>query len=339
VYLSELQSIVERIIRSRSLVEHVAAAKELSGFYKRITADDQAFNLPADNEKSILGGQALSTLHAADCTDDYLRTVFFIKGVNKAVNRLCADNPERQVNIVYAGCGPFATLLIPLLSIFSKNQICAILLDINNSSIHSVKKIISILGLNDYQLMLIEADATTYQKPESFAIDLLLSETMHYALTSEPQVSIIKNFLPQLHQQSIIIPQEISIDLAYSFYSKEPFLKDADTLCDNDALKPYPMRSDVGNLFKLSKNFNQLSATPDNKIISSPYLIPEEFSEYPDICLFTSLKIYDDIELNTAESYITNPYCVTSLFNIKAHLGFQLIYDYNEVPKWTCKLL
>lgn len=334
MYKQELLVIVQSIIASNTIEEHSKCAKELSHFYRKISTVQHSQN----NEALIKGGIALSSLGAADCVDDYLRTVFFIKGVYKALIQLSKDFPDRTINILYAGCGPYATLILPLLPLFDKERINVILLDINDSSLESVHTILSVIGLDDYQLQLVETDATTYTKPENFSIDLAISETMHYALTSEPQVAITRNIVSQLPAHGILIPQEIRIDLAYTFFDHEPSLKNAkQEVKGHKEMQPYPHNVFVDRLFTINKELFG-SVIHNSKIESNFYDLPANFDNNPDICIFTELKIFDNIELKTAESYITNPYCVVSLYSINDYSGIQLVYDFSEMPKWSYTL-
>lgn len=332
--LTELTNIAKEIICSDDINEHVNAVIKLSDFYKSITTENEAFDLSYENEKYVIGGQALSTYHAAVCTDDYLRTAYFLKGIYKALNKLMADFPEKKINILYAGCGPFATLLLPLLPLLNKNSIEAIVLDINSSSIRSVNNLISIIGVEDYTITLIETDATTYRKPDGWDIDLFITETMHYGLTAEPQVSITKNFIPQLQSHSIIIPNQIHIDLVYTYFGKEPFIRFNQNPAETTKAQPQPERFRVSRLFSINKDSASLLAG-NNRIVSDFYPVPEDFSDFPDMCVFTEIETYDDIRLKTAESVLTNPYCITSLHHLKGHPEFRLVYDYSETPGWT----
>jgi hypothetical protein len=250
MYKQKLTNIVKSIIASNITNEHIQSAQNLSDFYKKITTVKPSVN----NETSVKGGIALSSSGAADCVDDYLRTVFFIKGIHKALTKLCNDFPGRNINILYAGCGPYATLILPLLTLFNKSRVKVILLDINTASIESVRDLISVIGLDDYQLQLVETNAITYTVPEDFIIDLAISETMHYGLTREPQVAIVKNIVPQLPPHSILIPQEITIDLAYTFFDHEPYLKDAiNEVKGRNEMQPYPHSVFVDRLFTIKK--------------------------------------------------------------------------------------
>lgn len=334
--LTELRTIANEIISSNGINANVEAVKKLSKFYQQITADKNNFDISADNEKYVAGGQALSTFHAAVCTDDYLRTCYFIKGVYKAIITLQLNFPNRPVKIIYAGSGPFATLLLPLLPLLNENAVEAIILDINSSSVASVKKLIAILNLNKYSLSVLQTDATTYQKPEGWEIDLFVSETMHYGLTAEPQVSITKNFIPQLLPHTIFIPNQIHIDLVYTFYGKEPFIKFNQHPLETTKLQSEPSRKHVERLFSIDKHSTKL--LNNHQIQTKYYPVPDDLTTYPDLTVFTEINIFEDLTLKTAESVLTNPYCITSFYHLKAHREFQLIYDYSETPKWAISL-
>lgn len=330
MYKQELAIIVQSIIESNTISDHTKRAKRLSDFYSRLSAVQHS----QENEVSVKGGIALSSSGAADCVDDYLRTIYFIKGIYKALTKLAADFPERSINILYAGCGPYATLILPLLPLFNKERINAILLDINAESIESVRHLLTVTGLDEYALQLIETDAITYTKPKDFTIDLAISETMHYALTREPQVAIVKNIVKQLPPHGILIPEEIRIDLVYTFLDHEPSLKNAvNEVKGHNEMQPYTHHVFVDRLFTINKELSSISH--DSKFESDFYDLPESFTEIPDVCIFTELRIFEDIELKTAESYITNPYCVVSLYSITEYSKIQLIYDFSEIPKWS----
>ncbi|MCO6149572.1 hypothetical protein [Flavobacterium sp. NRK1] len=329
MYIKKLNSIVKSILKARTESDIILSTQLLSSFYNEINI----YNLSDDNQITIKGGVALSGLHAANCLDDYMRTALFLKGTFKAITKLHNLFPRRPVNILYAGTGPYATLLLPLLTQFNKINI--IFLDINDTSIKFLKKLISILGLENLSYRFIIADATTYNIPSDFIVDLVITETMHYGLTSEPQVAIVKNIMSQTPSHTMLIPQEIHIDLAYTYFAKEPFLKnnpDALKGCNN--LQPYEHRKFVDRLFTIQKDLFKGFLTNATCITSKFYNLPLDFTNSPDICVFTTITIFEDIVLKTAESLITNPYCITSIYNLRGFKNIQLTYDFSEVPKW-----
>ncbi|MFH6942864.1 hypothetical protein [Flavobacterium sp. FlaQc-50] len=334
MYKQELTFIAKSIIASNTIDEHIRCAGELSEFYKKVTK----IFISESNETFVKGGIALSSSGAADCVDDSLRTVFFIKGIYKALTKLSIDFPERSINVLYAGCGPYATLILPLLPLFSKEKINALLLDINAESISSVQQLVSVIGLEEYNIHLVETNAITYTKPVDFTIDLAISETMHYALTREPQVAIMRNITRQLASYAILIPEEISIDLAYTFFDYEPYLKyTIDGIKGYKEMQPYPDNVFVDRLFTINKEHCGRE-NHNSKLESSFYDLPENFSNHPDIAIFTELKIFEDITLRTAESFITNPYCLVSMYNLRDYSKIQLVYDFSEIPQWSYSL-
>ncbi|WP_125723485.1 SAM-dependent methyltransferase [Flavobacterium ustbae] len=330
----ELTIIVKSIIASNTLGEQLEAAQQLSFFYKKLIKHSHS----DANETLVSGGIALSSSGAADCVDDYLRTVSFIKGIYKAITKLLTDSTEKNINILYAGCGPFATLILPLLPLFDKGRISAILIDINASSLESVQNFITLIDLEEYDLQLIESNAITYAIPEDFIVDLTISETMDCGLTREPQIAISRNIIKQLSSNAIFIPQEIRIDLAYTFFDYEPyFRKTINEVKGYKELQPYPYKVFVDRLFTINKeHFGR--ENHNSKIESAFYTLPATFENYPDVCLFTELTIFDDVELKTAESYITNPYCLMSMYGIRDYSEIKLIYDFGEIPKWSYQL-
>lgn len=331
MYKQELTNIVKSIIASNTVSEQLESAQQLSGFYKKLTTHSHS----DDNETFVNGGVALSSSGAADCVEDYLRTVSFIKGIYKALIKLLDDSPEKKINVLYAGCGPYATLILPLLPLFNRERINAILIDINSSSLESVENLISTIDLREYNLQVIKSNAITYIIPKDFKVDLAISETMHYALTREPQVAISRNIIKQLSSYAIFIPQEIRIDLAYTFFDYEPYFRTAiNEVKGYKELQPYPNKVFVDRLITINKeHFGR--ENHNSKIESAFYTLPATFENYPDVCLFTELTIFDNIELKTAESYITNPYCLVSMYGIKDSSEIKLVYDFCDIPKWS----
>lgn len=321
---------------SETVEDRIAAIEELSLFYIKI-ANSENYFFPEDNDILTNGGIALSSLHASDCIDDHLRTALLLKGVYKAITQFLDKHPDRTMKIVYAGCGPYATLLLPVLPLLNKDRVEAIILDINKESIESVKRFITLFDLEGYRLDFVVADATTYTKPDTVDIDMVISETMHYALTSEPQVAIMQNLIPQMRPEAIFIPQAIHIYMGYSFFAKEPFLTST-SRAGQTITEPYPYRNQIDRLFSVNKELILNYLRNGKQIETRFYSIPDTIENCPDICLFTELTIFDDITLKTAESYITNPYCIASLYNLKGSSEFQLTYDFSGLPKWSINL-
>lgn len=294
------------------------------------------FPIEEDNQGdiSLRNGIALSKKNAADCIKDYKRTACFIRGIYKAITECSKKFPNTKLNILYAGCGPYAPLLLPLLSFFEPESLNITLIDINQSSIKSVKKIITTLDCDSYISNCIVADAIQYKHSTTEPLHIIISETMFHALTKEPQVAITQNLAPQLIDGGILIPEEINIALGYSFFSKEPFLNQYNTTYHiSNSVNQNIKRESVETLFSITKN--QSNNLVDSYYFESKwYSIPENYEETPDVCIYTHIKVFDAFQLQYEDSLITNPYCLTSLYNLQDQVKFKIKYSIQNIPNW-----
>ncbi len=322
-----LKNIAKSIIHSskENEGEHVLL---LYDFYQNFLKENEQADL------LLSSGIALSTKNAADCIRDYKRTASFIKGVYKALLSALKTFPDTRLNILYAGCGPFAPLILPLLPLFKPEQLSVTLIDINECSIETIKEIVAELEYEPYIANITVADATQYKYSKLKNLHLVITETMFQALTREPQVAITRNLAPQLTKGGILIPEEIKLSWGFSFFSKEPYLhqyKNEYEVKNNvgQTLKKTP----INTLFTLNKGENSEQQSP-YYYESKWHEKPEDYKEAPDICIYTTISIFDTHTLENQESLITNPYCLFSLYNLKKHDKFRMRYDTQTVPQW-----
>lgn len=67
-------------------------------------------------------GKAISPSSAAHCLLELKRTAIFLRGIKQAIE-FKIDGSTDLVRILYAGCGPYATLVTPLLHYFLTDRI------------------------------------------------------------------------------------------------------------------------------------------------------------------------------------------------------------------------
>jgi hypothetical protein len=222
-------------------------------------------------------GVAISPTMAAMCLDDFARTVQFIRGTHAAI--LDLKNKNSPVRVLYAGCGPWGTLAVPLMSVFDAGEVRCTLVDIHAESIDSVERIIRKLGLEDRIEDLETADANAYlvKKP----IDLILVEMLRSALRSEPQVAVTRHLRAQA-AGAVIIPERVQIDLALIDSSRE-FSTERDRII-------------LGTVYSFDENTDPLVITlPDFDVARySPMLL-------------TSVQVYGEFALSDYDSGITLP--------------------------------
>jgi len=239
-------------------------------------------------------GKAISTAGAAHCLLEMKRTALFLRGINKAILLKLSESSTKPISILYAGTGPYGSLIVPLLSLYLPDELTVDLLDINPNSLAALKKLIDTLALGEYMGETYCTDATTFTITRQY--DIVISETMLACLKSEPQVAIMQNLIPQLEDNCIFIPEEISIDANLINPKME-----MDRLMYYETEEPPFERISLGNIFTVNKN--KLDCSLYNKTLS----INDFTANFPILKLFTTVKVYENEILSDNDSSITLP--------------------------------
>ena len=119
---------------------------------------DVSFDAWAD-DSMLPSGVAINPKAAAHCVVDYQRSVVFIRSVYAAITTMEADYPDTNLQVLYAGCGPYATLLLPLLDRFTGRGLNITLLDIHQRSLDSVALLLERFECSHHSIQLINCDA------------------------------------------------------------------------------------------------------------------------------------------------------------------------------------
>ena len=214
MYQETLRKIAKVLIAPTIDYEQLSKAIfQLREFYLKISEVDLENDM---NRKDIhlSNGKALGTSWAARCVDDIIRTKKFVSGVYQAVQKLLGEHPEKRVHILYAGTGPFGTLVTPLTTLFSSDQLQFTFLELNSVSYQKIQQVVKRMEIESYVRRIVQTDASSYQIPINEKVDILLSETMQNGLKKEQQVPIIYNLLRQIDYEVILIPELIELQLA-----------------------------------------------------------------------------------------------------------------------------
>lgn len=167
-----------------------------------------AYDTPIERIK-LANGEALSPQEAAMCLFDIARTRAFARGLLQAIQHQKALQPHQPVKVLYAGCGPYGLLSLLVIPYLTEADVQFTLIDIFETSLQSVQKIIETLGFAGYFKNFIVADATQYEPTQTY--DILLTETMQQALKKEPQVAITHHLVHYLNTTGLLIPTQIDV--------------------------------------------------------------------------------------------------------------------------------
>lgn len=326
----QFKSIILELLSTSSETEEVAVAYKLGNLFEQLLSESVTNkSYVSTKDTHIEGGIALSSQHALDCLKDPLRTVRFLKGVNLGIQEAQVRYPSGKIEILYAGCGPSAPLILPLLCLYTPEELSVTLLDITSTSIHSVSALVETLSVSAYIRAIVQEDATRYKFPKELPLHIVLSETMDKGLTKEPQVRITQNLVPQLAENGLLIPESIDIYAEHSFYAKEPYFDIYKNVLE---LGPtYKKARDRQFLFGISKDIP--SEIPFH-YTSPPIQAPQNFEETPDICLYAEVIIFKELKLQKSKSLLSNPICVASLYNLKGS-SYTVTHTTVAIPDWN----
>ena len=241
-------------------------------------------------------GKAIGTYWAVLCIDDMIRTRSFMRGVKQALEDKLKSS-DHQIHFLYAGTGPFATLVLPFMAELPADRIKWTLLEINPKSINILHRVIQALGLNEKNIDIIQADATRYQLTES--VDIILTETMQTGLRSEQHVPITLNLISQVDEECLLLPQKI--ELSISALQKGIPVEQL----------TFSHFKGLGKIFELSKEESKAYLTDTPLSYSFPknsiHINKEELVSHHSLFLTTDIYVYAQEKIGLKQSGLTLP--------------------------------
>ena len=301
---------------------------------------DPSFDAWADD--SLLNdGVAISPEAAAHCVSDTQRTVVFIRAAYAAITNAKQRFANAPIEVLYAGCGPFATLLLPLLANFRPGELVVHLLDIHQRSLDSVVFLIGHFDLQEHRISYIQDDACHYQ--HSSNLHVIIAETMQKSLEQEPQFAVTANLAPQLHARGIFIPQRIEVALCLAKLEAEKA-----ALQRGDALDPNALQA-TGERHALD---TVLCLTPEQAVTLKQQACQNSHGSLElnpihvtlpaitnlntfDAVLFTRIQAFEQHRLLDYESEITLPLRCSEFTPLKAGEQYKVCLQIGSYPKFS----
>lgn len=302
---------------------------------------DPTFDAWAD-DTFLQNGVAINPQAAAFCIMDYQRSVVFIRGVYSAIKTARRRFEGQSIKILYAGCGPFATLLLPLLTKFQPGELDIFFLDIHQCSLDSVKQLIQHFDLGHHTIQTLQADACDYQHDSE--LHLVIAETMQKSLEQEPQFAVTANLAPQLADHGIFIPERIEVELCLAYLKDEQEIFKSQNSIDQQALLESGQRHRLSTLINLvpaeasrqmhAAQYNPLSGKHELK--GSRLVIPdlERINDF-DALIFTRITTFGPYILNDYDAQISLPYPCHDLKPLHAGTCYEVNYQLGSYPRFN----
>ncbi|HZW26309.1 MAG TPA: class I SAM-dependent methyltransferase [Gallionella sp.] len=320
--LDELRRIAGEVIdRGKELGDLIPQATALRDLFEWVT------NFRIDHERDIADGQtrlddglAISPTLAAMCIRELFRTLAFIRGLHDAINDAAQDTSHRPVRVLYAGCGPYALLAVPLMTVFSREKVVFTLLDIHPECLEKARELLDLFGLGHYVDDFICADATRYRIPADKTPDVIVSETMAVALHNEPQVTIARHLLHQA-PSARMIPQSVSVEVCLINWSREHVFMPADYV--GEFPKPDRDRIYLGKIFELdAANIQSWKGMEGDTLPAGKVTIPSPMESKYRPHLLTNIVVYAQHRLQNYDCSLTLPYRLRGKFSGGEELQF-----------------
>lgn len=314
-----LKNIADELLSDQTADDRLsAAAAELYSLCSSLSG------IHSDNSDAtmIASGEAISPRDAARCVLDYKRTSKFLRGLYAAILEMQKRFPDVVIEILYAGCGPFAPLALPLTTRSNSDEIKFTLLDLHQRSLDAARTIFDALGKSAFVRDYIECDAATYKHDGRHVIHIVIVETMQAALEKEPQVAITMNLAPQLCRGGIFLPERITVDCFLGDIAAE-FPDFSVDRAPNSLPADGSGRINLGRVMDLSAEGCSLSP----KLIN----VAEDIDGELHLMLLTTITVFDSIVLSDRESGLTCPRVLYDAGKVKR--GQSIEFEYQPGPK------
>jgi len=290
----------------------------------------------AEGETLTSNGLAVSPTQAAMCAREVARTAAFIRKIEQAIRDTFLVEKGRPIRVLYAGCGPYALLAIPQMSLFSSEQIQFVLLDIHEAALASARTVVESLGFTHHVIRYVESDACRYQIPAEEQPDIIISETMNVGLAEEPLVAIACHLLKQ-SSAAILIPSLVRVD-AYLIDDGKEFRFVEASEKDDDVV-PRRDRAMLGKIFELNaENARRWESLPGNRLPASRITIPSTLEKRYRPKLLTTVIVYGATILKDYDCSLTIPTPIRARRPINGGEVLEFEYRLGETPGLVCEV-
>lgn len=250
-------------------------------------------------------GSAISPVDAARCLLDVRRTAIYLRGVHGAIKEAQLRFPKEVIHVLYAGCGPFAPLCLPLLPLLAGQAVHFTLLDVHARAVESVQAILAALRLDGLKVDCLVCDATQYRHPDQQPLHVVVSETMQQALEKEPQVAILMSTAPQLTAGGLMVPETIAVDAVLTNMAQE--------LGGNGGVPgPWSNRVPLGRILELDRERACVWAAGGipSHLPPARISLPSCVGAQSSLVLTTTIRTFGVHQLREYESGLTHPLMV-----------------------------
>ncbi|TMO89431.1 hypothetical protein [Pseudoalteromonas ruthenica] len=301
-----------------------AVSKQLNSLFTHFSALYEQAELTANERRQQFihqHGLVMAPNYCIHTIKDTLRVSRYLRAIDKAVTALL-DDEQGQLHIAYPACGPFAPLLVPLLSYYQSQgidgrRLRVTFIDIQPGAIKALHHLLAQLGLQEYVHQLYCGDACQYNAPMLF--DLVVVEAMQHGFSREGHLAIARHFAKQLSHTGYLIPERIDIHAMLNVAQREyveQWQLHGLTPQEQHQLQAEVAseRTELGQIMSLTadslkamapQQINEQQQLIEGATLRIPHL-PDK-ADKQTLSLYTDISLFAGETLNLYESGITHP--------------------------------
>jgi hypothetical protein len=273
-------------------------------------------------------GVALAPRDAARSVVDFVRTARLLQGLAATI-AAARNRFGSPVEVLYAGCGPFAPLVLPLAARLGPGAALYTLLDVHARSVEMARQAATALGLAPCVRAFVQADATSWRHPGPAPLHVVVAEALERALEKEPQVRIMANLAPQLAPGGVVVPERIVVRACLADLAREVV-----SMVEAPAQR---RRLVLGTVFDLNAETARALGRGE-PIPTVRFRVPDLAPEDPsDLVLTTTLVVGGDVELDEYESGITYPAFQHRVGRVRAGATVEVRYQDGPDPRFLAR--
>lgn len=329
--------------------ERLQAAHAIAGLLAEPSGVDvNDRRVPDSRHVNLPDGLAIAPLAAARCVLDFERTARFLQGIEAGIREAQRRFPGERIEVLYAGCGPYALLALPLCARFSPDEVCFTLLEVHARSLEAARATTARLGYEPYIRAYHECDATTYRHSAERPPQMVVAEVMQQGMMNEPQLKVMANLAPQMIDGGIFIPERIIVDLGIATVGGEGSgPQRGEDAMDGTSDRPLDYIA-VARLLDLSAgSAGELIGSADIDPLSGHPSLPPLIVELPPApagaaslpALLTHVTIFDSITLERNMSGLTVPKSLHQLGPLSGGERIELRYLLGSSPRFVGRVL
>lgn len=262
-------------------------------------------------------GLVMAVKDAIHTVNDIYRMKAFIRGIDQA---LATCTTRRPIHLLYPACGPFAPLLLPLISYYQQQdvgpqQLKITLIDLQPGAVKVLNQLVDDLDIRSYIQDIRCQDVMEYQ-PEQ-PIDVLVMEALQHGFTREGHLAFVRHLSKFLSPSAIMIPEKISVTASLNVGQREYVEQWAEQDRTHSSLMDPTIqqeRTPLGEIFSLTldslRNLNVLPLGDSAELIECNQVrIPTGVSDISKKSLLLSVTAttFGQEEVQEYDSGITHP--------------------------------